>query len=46
MTSGSTITLQDAVHSAATGDIWLFRGKSFADVTIRAYPNVAQMWAG
>ena len=39
MTSGSTITLQDAVQSAATGDIWLFRGKSFADLTIRAATN-------
>ena len=39
MTSGSTIKLQDAVHSAATGDIWLFRGKSFADLTIRAATN-------
>jgi hypothetical protein len=39
VTSDSTITLKDAVHSAATGDIWLFRGKSFADLTIRAATN-------
>ena len=39
MSSGSTIALDDAVHSAATGDIWLFRGRSFADLTIRAATN-------
>jgi hypothetical protein len=39
VSSGSTITLKDAVQSAATGDIWLFRGKSFADLTIRAATN-------
>jgi hypothetical protein len=39
VTSDSTITLQDAVQSAATGDIWLFRGRSFADLTIRAATN-------
>jgi hypothetical protein len=39
VTSDSTITLRDAVQSAATGDIWLFRGRSFADLTIRAATN-------
>jgi hypothetical protein len=39
VTSGSTIMVQDAVQSAATGDIWLFRGRSFADLTIRAATN-------
>jgi hypothetical protein len=39
VTSGSTITLEDAAQSAATGDIWLFRGRSFADLTIRAATN-------
>jgi hypothetical protein len=37
--SGSTTTLHNAVQSAATGDIWLFRGKSVADRTIRAATN-------
>jgi hypothetical protein len=39
VTSGSTITLHDAIQTAATGDIWLFRGRSLADVTIRAATN-------
>jgi len=29
----------DAVASAATGDLWLFRGRSLADRTIRAVTN-------
>jgi hypothetical protein len=33
------LTLDDAVATAATGDIWLFRGRSVADRTIRAVTN-------
>jgi hypothetical protein len=35
----ATITLDDAVATAATGDIWLFRGRSIADRAIRAVTN-------
>jgi hypothetical protein len=35
----STLTLDDAVATAATGDIWLFRGRKLADVAIRAVTN-------
>jgi hypothetical protein len=33
------IALDDAVSTAATGDIWLFRGKSIPDRAIRAVTN-------
>jgi hypothetical protein len=33
------LALDDAVATAATGDIWLFRGRSLADRTIRAVTN-------
>jgi hypothetical protein len=33
------LALDDAVATASTGDIWLFRGKSIADVAIRAVTN-------
>lgn len=33
------LALEDAVATASTGDIWLFRGRSLADVTIRAVTN-------
>jgi hypothetical protein len=33
------LTLDEAVATASTGDIWLFRGRSFADVAIRAVTN-------
>jgi hypothetical protein len=33
------VTLDDAVATAATGDIWLFRGRSMADVAIRTLTN-------
>jgi hypothetical protein len=33
------LTLDDAVAVAATGDIWLFRGRSPADLAIRAVTN-------
>jgi hypothetical protein len=33
------LTLDDAVATAATGDIWLFRGRSPADRAIRAFTN-------
>src|SRR3954447_24771103 len=31
--------LEEAVANAATGDIWLFRGRSLADVAIRTLTN-------
>jgi hypothetical protein len=33
------VTLDQALETAATGDVWLFRGKSFADLAIRAVTN-------
>jgi hypothetical protein len=33
------VTLGDAVATASTGDVWLFRGRSFADVAIRTVTN-------
>ena len=33
------LALDDAVATAATGDIWLFRGRSLADRTIQAVTN-------
>ena len=35
----AAISLDDAVAATATGDIWLFRGKSVADRAIRAVTN-------
>jgi hypothetical protein len=35
----ATITHQEAIATAATGDIWLFRGGSIADRAIRAATN-------
>jgi hypothetical protein len=35
----TVLALADAVTTASTGDIWLFRGRSFADRTIRAATN-------
>jgi hypothetical protein len=37
--SDAALTLEEAVQTAATGDIWLVRGKSIADRTIRAATN-------
>ena len=37
--SDQGLPLDDAVATAATGDIWLFRGRSLADLTIRAVTN-------
>ena len=37
--SSAAISLDDAVATAATGDVWLFRGKSVADRAIRAVTN-------
>jgi hypothetical protein len=37
--SEATLALQDAVATASTGDIWLFRGSSPADRAIRAFTN-------
>jgi hypothetical protein len=33
------LSLDDAVATAATGDLWLFRGRSLADVAIRTVTN-------
>ena len=33
------LTLAEAVATASTGDIWLFRGRSMPDLTIRAVTN-------
>ena len=35
----AALTLDDACATAATGDVWLFRGRSFADQAIRAVTN-------
>jgi hypothetical protein len=35
----SALRLDDAVATAATGDVWLFRGRSVADRAIRAVTN-------
>jgi hypothetical protein len=35
----TTLALDEALATAATGDIWLFRGRSLADVAIRAATN-------
>jgi hypothetical protein len=35
----ANLALEDAVATASTGDIWLFRGRSFADLAIRAVTN-------
>ena len=35
----SVLSLDEAVATAATGDIWLFRGKSIADRAIQAVTN-------
>ena len=37
--SGTALSLDDAVATASTGDIWLFRGRSVADRAIRAVTN-------
>jgi len=33
------VTLDTALETAGTGDVWLFRGKSFADLAIRTVTN-------
>jgi len=35
----AALTFEEAVATAATGDVWLFRGRSPADVAIRALTN-------
>jgi hypothetical protein len=37
--SDAALSLDDAAATAATGDIWLFRGRSVADRAIRAVTN-------
>ena len=34
--TGRTLTLAEAVTTASTGDVWLFRGSTMADRAIRA----------
>ena len=36
---GVPLSLDDALATAATGDIWLFRGRALGDVAIRAVTN-------
>ena len=35
----TSLSLQDAITEAATGDVWLFRGAAIADRTIRLFTN-------
>ena len=35
----ASVTFQTAIEAAATGDVWLFRGTSVADRTIRLFTN-------
>jgi hypothetical protein len=37
--AGATLSLDDAVGAAATGDVWLFRGHSAADRAIQTLTN-------
>lgn len=37
--SDAVLMLDEAVATASTGDVWLFRGSKFADVAIRAVTN-------
>ena len=39
MVSETVLALDEAVATAATGDIWLFRGRSFADRAIQTVTN-------
>ncbi len=39
MVSDATIAFDDALATASTGDIWLFRGRSVPDLAIRALTN-------
>jgi hypothetical protein len=39
VTTHSPLTRDDAIATAATGDIWLFRGRSLADRAIQAVTN-------
>jgi hypothetical protein len=39
VTTHSALTFAEAIATAATGDIWLFRGRSLADRAIRAVTN-------
>ena len=34
-----SLTLEEAIATAATGDVWLFRGRSLADRAIQAVTN-------
>jgi hypothetical protein len=39
LVNDGTLALDDALATASTGDIWLFRGRALADVAIRAVTN-------
>jgi hypothetical protein len=37
--TGAALTVEDAVATASTGDVWLFRGRALADRAIQAVTN-------
>ena len=39
LVNDAILALDDAIVTASTGDIWLFRGRTFADLAIRAATN-------
>ena len=39
LVNDGTLALDDALATASTGDIWLFRGRALADLAIRAVTN-------
>jgi hypothetical protein len=39
MPEAAALSLDDAVATASTGDVWLFRGRSVADIAIRTLTN-------
>jgi hypothetical protein len=39
LVNDAILTLDDAVATASTGDIWLFRGRALAEVAIRTFTN-------
>src|SRR5206468_9393340 len=39
LVNDAILALDDAVAMASTGDVWLFRGRSLADVAIRTVTN-------
>jgi hypothetical protein len=37
--NGTSLSLADAIATASTGDLWLFRGRSLPDLAIRTFTN-------